>query len=491
MSAGVGLWVSAQLLWTHFEVLLRKEVPNPFVGDILLVLHLVPIVAAIVIRPDKERPRSKLRTLDFVMLFSWWLYLYLFFVIPWQYIVPNTRVYGFAFDKVYFAGHVVILCATFGAWRSSAGLWRGLYLRLLLASWAYAVASIAASVAIDYDRYYTGSIYDVPLLFAEMLFVEAALFGWRTGSIANLTDVEANDAHPWVAFLTIGAAASLPLLAAWAEFVSSAPPKVTRYQLGLTFAMIVIAGALRSAKQYALDKELARRNADLREASLSDALTGVRNRRFLAGTIEKDVQQVLRFYSTGNAENRNRDLIFFLIDIDHFKLVNDRFGHQGGDALLVEVAARISSAIRYSDVLIRWGGEEFLVVSRFTDRESAEILTKRILQAIGGEEFQLASGRIRRTCSIGWAAFPWRPECPESVSHAEILQLADKALYEAKKGGRNMAIGLFPELATHPISSQRHTSRVSNPTLNARRLITRGPNPELTVTQISDRVSSD
>lgn len=475
MAFGVALWVSAQLLWTYFEVILRKEVPNPFVGDIAIVLHLVPIVAALAIRPDMERQRSQLRSLDFVLLFSWWLYLYLFFVISWQYVFPNARIYGLNFDVLYFAGHVVVLLTAADAWRNSIGLWRAVYGRILLASFVYAIASIAASVAIDFGKYYTGSLYDFPLLISAVLFTWMALLGQQTRSTVNLNGDLLQRSHPWVTALTIVAAASLPLLAAWAVFISDAPARVRQYRLGLTLAMIIFVGALRSIKQYTLDTELARTNEELHEASVTDVLTGVRNRRFLTAMIDKDVQQALRFYSTGH-NNQNRDLIFYLIDIDHFKLVNDQFGHQQGDALLVQVAARISSAIRYADVLIRWGGEEFLVVSRFTDRENAEILAKRVLQAIGTESFHLISGSIRRTCSIGWAVFPWSPEHPDAISYQDVIRLADRALYKAKDTGRNMAVGVLPELAScHSEKRGRHSGHSGIDERMVRTLITQGP----------------
>jgi diguanylate cyclase (GGDEF)-like protein len=374
MSVSVTLWLSAQVLWTNFEVILQKEVPNPFVGDVAIVLHLVPIVAALAIRPDHDRPRSRLRSFDFVLLFSWWLYLYLFFVIPWQYVFLQARIYGFNFDLLYFAGHLVVLLAATGAWHNSVGLWRRVYGGILLSSFVYAVASIAASVAIDYGKYYTGSLYDVPLLLSVVLFIRMALLGDATRSTVTFVSEQVPGQRPWVTALVILAAISLPALAAWAVFFSDAPARVQQYRLGLTLVMTVFVGALRSIKQYSLDKELARANKELHEASVTDVLTGARNRRFLMTTIDSDTQQALRFYSTGDNTNRNRDLIFYLIDIDHFKLVNDRFGHQQGDALLVQVAARISSAIRYSDILIRWGGEEFLVVSRFTDRETPRSL---------------------------------------------------------------------------------------------------------------------
>jgi len=113
--------------------------------------------------------------------------------------------------------------------------------------------------------------------------------------------------------------------------------------------------------------------------------------------------------------------------------------------LLVEVARQISSAIRHSDVLIRWGGDEFLVVSRYTNREEASILAERVLQAVGNEPSPLKGGhRLRCTCSIGWAVFPWFVREPEAVDYTEVLRLADCALYDAKKAGKNQAIGMLP-----------------------------------------------
>jgi len=486
MSAGVFLWLSAQILWTYFEVLLRKEVPNPFVGDVAIILHLVPMVAALVLRPEREQPRGRLKSLDFALLFSWWLYLYLFFVIPWQYVVLNARVYGFNFDALYFAGHLVLLLVAVNAWRTSTGQWRTIYRRILLASLIYAIASLAASVAIDFGLYYTGSLYDVPLLMSAVLFTWVALLGWHTRITASSLNEPSQSGHRWVTTLTIAAAASLPILAGWAVFYSDAPEKVRHYRLGLTLVMIVFVGILRSAKQYVLDKELARTNEELQEASVTDALTGVRNRRFFLSTIERDTEQALRFYATDDKSNRNRDLIFYLVDIDHFKQVNDRFGHQEGDLLLVQVAGRISTAIRYSDVLIRWGGEEFLIVSRFTDRANAEIVAKRVLDAIGGEAFQLAEGSICRTCSIGWVAFPWWPAIPDTISYLDVLQLADRALYEAKGRGRNMAIGLLPEASVGESEKERWVSaRVAPDIAAASAVVTRGPTENVAATRES------
>ncbi|MGB7284285.1 MAG: diguanylate cyclase [Candidatus Acidiferrum sp.] len=206
---------------------------------------------------------------------------------------------------------------------------------------------------------------------------------------------------------------------------------------------------------------LAQANKELEEMSLTDPLTAARNRRFFQATIASDISQAVRSYTAPDPtrSRRNRDIVFYLIDADHFKEINDRFGHDAGDQMLIDLTTRISSAIRYSDVLVRWGGEEFLVVSRFCERKEAATLAARVLSAVSGEPFKIkgASLSLHRTVSIGWAAFPWNVDSPIDVNYEEVLSLADRALYKAKDAGRNQAIGaLAPESAAEPHTAVAH-----------------------------------
>ena len=112
-----------------------------------------------------------------------------------------------------------------------------------------------------------------------------------------------------------------------------------------------------------------------------------------------------------NPAQAGQELIFLLVDIDRFKRVNDDLGHAAGDRLLQEVAKRIEAVMRRSDDLVRWGGEEFLLVCRTTDRENASLLCNRVLEAIREVPFDVGNGvEIHKTCSIGWAPFPWLKE---------------------------------------------------------------------------------
>jgi diguanylate cyclase (GGDEF)-like protein len=192
--------------------------------------------------------------------------------------------------------------------------------------------------------------------------------------------------------------------------------------------------------------ELAAANRELREASFTDALTGARNRRFFSTVIEDDVNRTLRVHSTPPANRpRNCDLIFYIVDIDHFKEINDEFGHDRGDGVLAEMARRLTGVVRDSDRLIRWGGEEFLLISRDADRTRGDVLAGRVMTAVGSEPFDIGGGqKVRRTCSVGWAPFPWYPDSTRTFAFTEVLKLADRAMYLAKQSGRNRSVGVVP-----------------------------------------------
>ncbi len=196
-------------------------------------------------------------------------------------------------------------------------------------------------------------------------------------------------------------------------------------------------------------RELAHANARLQlqtqalqEASLTDPLTGLRNRRFLSENIANDLAIVHRRHADNSRESHvshdDADLIFFLVDIDHFKQINDRHGHAAGDAVLVEMRRRLQRVFRDADYLVRWGGEEFLVLARFTARERANDLAERIRQVVTEQPFDLGNQQQRSmTCSTGYAVYPQFTQRPDALSWPETLALADIALYTAKHGGRD------------------------------------------------------
>jgi diguanylate cyclase (GGDEF)-like protein len=201
----------------------------------------------------------------------------------------------------------------------------------------------------------------------------------------------------------------------------------------------------------ARNAELVEKNRELREMSLTDPLTRLRNRRYFQETIEGEVALVRRAWSVsagGVRPEYGGDLLLFMVDIDAFKAVNDVYGHAVGDRLLQAFADRLSRWMRTSDVLIRWGGEEFLMICRGTDRSAGVLLSKRIAEEVCAEPFDLGSGiRLYKTCSVGWAPFPWVGGADDPLTIENVIELADHALYLAKDGGRNQCVGLLPTVA--------------------------------------------
>jgi diguanylate cyclase (GGDEF)-like protein len=484
MGLGVGMWLTSQILWTYFEVYLRHEAPNPFVGDVILFLHIVPMMAAVAIKPHVQQDDRSMRAgaLDFALLLTWWLFLYLFIVIPWQYVDFSEAVYGRSFDLLYVSEELVLAAGLLLVWRRSRGAWRRIYFHLFAATLLYCVASLMASEAIDLHLYYTGSLFDVPLVAGMAWFVRIGFMPREASTQDSLQEPATRNYGIWKARLAMVAVFITPLMMAWAQFGGNAPQNVRTYRLLLTVAVMIVMGALVFLKQHLLDQELLsllrssrqnldemcrlkdelenkehslrwhslelqRKNLELQEISFTDVLTGVWNRRYLEEILTAEAGQVLRNYQRARGSDirkmDHRDLVFIMVDMDFFKEVNDRHGHPKGDRLLQLVAQRLSTVVRKSDVLVRWGGEEFLIMSRSTDPSGTPAFCSRILDVIASEPFDLGHGvTVRKTCSVGWSAYPWSRTAYEAICAEESIALADAALYRAKAFGRNLGVGI-------------------------------------------------
>jgi two-component system cell cycle response regulator len=210
-----------------------------------------------------------------------------------------------------------------------------------------------------------------------------------------------------------------------------------------TVAAIAILMAVIVAFQY---RRRVERTRLAEELSVTDALTGMWNRRYIQQTIQMDASGSLRRHRAAALRGTSvddADLVFLLLDIDHFKRINDEFGHAIGDQVLVQLGTVLRTTCRDSDVAVRWGGEEFVVVARFTDRRHASVTAERLRQAIERHATVLPDGRsIRVTCSIGFAAFPFDLAHMDALGWEATVALADVAAYAAKRTGRNAWSGL-------------------------------------------------
>jgi two-component system cell cycle response regulator len=176
--------------------------------------------------------------------------------------------------------------------------------------------------------------------------------------------------------------------------------------------------------------ELQQKNRDLEtmltqvEAlAIMDSLTGLFNRRRFEAILSSEFKKSVRYL---------QPLSCMMIDIDHFKEINDQYGHQAGDEVLQEVARLIQSSIREVDTPARWGGEEFVVVSPNTSQGNAIRAAERILKSISSQAFASLGPHQRLSVSIGIAGIP----APDIQTPERLLHAADLALYQAKRKGR-------------------------------------------------------
>lgn len=196
-------------------------------------------------------------------------------------------------------------------------------------------------------------------------------------------------------------------------------------------AAVLLAQWLQRARK--ANRRLAVDNASLAEQSVVDTLTGAFNRRHFHALMD----QLASTMGVGTGPRKPQLAIgLMLLDIDHFKAINDTQGHAVGDVVLVELTRRLQGLLREQDAVVRWGGEEFVLVLPGTPAERLGILAERIMLAIGGKPFENAPGVIDVTVSIGCVAFT----ADDERQWHDALQLADAAMYLAKQRGRNCAV---------------------------------------------------
>jgi len=172
----------------------------------------------------------------------------------------------------------------------------------------------------------------------------------------------------------------------------------------------------------------------LKSQTLKDPLTQCYNRRFLEDYINQ--------YEPLAKRNKS-DIGLLMLDLDYFKIVNDEHGHQVGDQILKEVVDIIRKQIRESDLLVRFGGEEFLVILLEIQKEDfSESVAEKIRQSVESHNFKVSEGvNLNKTISIGVAMFP-----EDGDSIREVIKYADVALYQAKQNGRNNVVRFKPEM---------------------------------------------
>lgn len=198
-------------------------------------------------------------------------------------------------------------------------------------------------------------------------------------------------------------------------------------------------------------RDLQAANARLEALSFTDPLTGLHNRRYLARQIPAD----LAFYERDSAYQAGTEaVVFALLDVDHFKAINDTHGHAAGDRILEQLGILLTTLVRKGDYAARWGGEEFLLVFRPLPRGSVPRIGARLCEEIRAHVFELDDGSTHRlTASVGLVEHPLFPEAPHLLGWEQMVTLADRALYRAKSAGRDTWAAFRPRAGAQPPSS--------------------------------------
>ncbi|MGA8406550.1 MAG: HAMP domain-containing sensor histidine kinase [Candidatus Acidiferrales bacterium] len=257
LGLGCAAWLLGQSIWTYFEVVLRKDVPNPFVGDVILFLHPVPMIGALALKPHDKRDDLNVHVgyLDFSLLLIWWVYLYLFVVIPWQYIAPNVLAYGWSYDHLAAVENLLLTAGFAFLITQAKGRWREVYAHLFSASLLYAAGSYITNRAIDRLDYYTGSPFDLPLVASFVWFGTAGIVAYRLKPPRETVAPGPDHTKRWASVLAMTAVFSIPVMALWSLWRSANPPEVRIFRVSVTQVALLVAALLIALRQRLVDHD--------------------------------------------------------------------------------------------------------------------------------------------------------------------------------------------------------------------------------------------
>jgi diguanylate cyclase (GGDEF)-like protein len=253
---------------------------------------------------------------------------------------------------------------------------------------------------------------------------------WNEAGLAIPISVEAPPWARWWAYVLYVSAIFLMMYLVWAQ----QQKKVLREA---SYARRLQAEvAARTSELAERNSQLQHANSQLQEASVTDPMTGLGNRRSLYNA----VNALLQPDAAGHVSTQR--IVLMIVDLDRLKPVNDQYGHEAGDRMIVQIGELLKQVSRSTDLVVRWGGDEFVVVCRDADMSIAMQLAERMRGIVAKQLFRVGAGRAARTsCSIGFAPYPFVQEFPECTTWEQSLALADAALYQAKRT-RNSWVGI-------------------------------------------------
>jgi signal transduction histidine kinase len=242
LAMGCTLWMIGQFQWTYYEVYQHKSMPVIFDGDIIFFLRGIPIMAALALQPHRKRGEVQLQFgyLNFVLLLTWWTFVYAFVVFPWMYATPSESQYNYNFDMISNVQNMVIVIGLGVLWLRSKGAWRLVYANLFGSAAMYMLSSLTINVAITMKKYSTGNLYDLPLVSSFLWFGLAGVIAYlKRGELDNTQEGSADGDDRaregrWSAWMAMAAVISLPVFAIYSLRFEHDAPEVRDFRLMTT-----------------------------------------------------------------------------------------------------------------------------------------------------------------------------------------------------------------------------------------------------------------
>jgi len=236
------LWMIGQFEWTYYEVYQHKSMPVINDGDIIFFLRGIPIMAALALQPHRKRGEVRLQFgyLNFILLLTWWTFVYAFVVFPWMYAIPSEGQYNYNFDVITNIQNMVIVTGFGALWLKARGAWRMVYANLFGGAAMYMLSSLVINVGISLHKYSTGSLYDLPLISSFLWFGLAGVIAYLKRKELESPQESGADGEEkpresaWSAPLAMAAVISLPLFAIFTLRFEHDAPEVRDFRLMTT-----------------------------------------------------------------------------------------------------------------------------------------------------------------------------------------------------------------------------------------------------------------
>jgi signal transduction histidine kinase len=249
LALGCTLWMCGQFAWTYYEVYLHQPLPDMFSGDIIFFLRGIPMMAALALRPHRKMEELRLQFgyLDFVLLFVWWTFLYAYVVLPWMYAIPSLGEYNHTYNVITNVQNLVTVACLGFLWVRTTGAWKAVYAHLFGGSTLYMLSSLAINVGVDSGDYYTGSLYDIPMISSFFWYAMAGIVAYEVrGELAAAAERDDSDEldgghgeSVWASRTAMAAVISLPMFAMYTMKYSNDALAVRDFRLMATFVAAI------------------------------------------------------------------------------------------------------------------------------------------------------------------------------------------------------------------------------------------------------------